>query len=125
VKPLKILVVEDNQGDFDLISIWLEQAFGDRISLDHATSVKAAAEFIENNEYAVILHDLFLPPWGPESVTATYKCAPETPIIAMSGESSPDLHRMAIANGARLFCAKSDLKGDNIASIFAQLIPGI
>ncbi|CAN0459692.1 unnamed protein product, partial [Discosporangium mesarthrocarpum] len=114
---LKALVVEDNLGDFDLIAIWLRQAFGDRISLDHADSVTAAAELMDKNEYAVILHDLFLPPSGPESILAAYKSSPETPIIAMSDHSSAELHRTAIANGAKLFCAKSDLREDNIASI--------
>lgn len=123
--PLKVLVVEDNKGDFDLISIWLEEAFGDRISLDHAGSVNAAADLMKMNEYAVILHDLFMPPWGPESITSAYRNSPETPIIAMSGQSSPELHRTAIANGAKLFCAKSDLRSENIASILSQLVPGI
>jgi DNA-binding NarL/FixJ family response regulator len=122
---LKVLVVEDNIGDFDLIDTWLQEALGDRMSLDHASSVEGAADLMGRNSYAVIIHDLFLPPWGPESITAAYKNSPETPIIAMSGESSPELHRTAIANGATLFCAKSDLRGDNIVSILAQLVPGI
>lgn len=122
---LRALVVEDNIGDFDLIATWLQQAFGDRISLDHAPSVEAAAELMGTNDYAVILHDLLMPPWGPEAITAAYKRSPETPIIAMSGQSSPELHRTAISNGAKLFCAKSDLRGDNIISILGHLIPGI
>jgi len=123
--PLKALVVEDNVEDFDLIDVWLQEALGDRMSLDHASSVEAAADLMGRNTYAVIIHDLFLPPWGPESITAAYKNSPETPIVAMSGESSPELHRTAIANGATLFCAKSDLRGDNLVSILAQLVPGI
>lgn len=122
---LKALVVEDNVGDFDLIVAWLEQSLGDRISLDHASSIEAAAELMDRNSYAVIFHDLFLPPWGPEAITTAYKKSPETPIVAMSGQSSPELHRTAIANGARLFCAKSDLQGDNIVSILALLVPDI
>lgn len=123
--PLRALVVEDSVSDFDLIATWLQQAFGDRISLDHAASVEAAAELMGTHEYAVILHDLLMPPWGPEAITAAYKNSPETPIIAMSGETSPELHRTAIANGAKLFCAKSDLRGDNIVSILSHLVPDI
>lgn len=123
--PLKALVVEDNPGDFDLIDSWLQQALGDRMSLDHATSIEAAAELMDQNNYAVIIHDLFMPPWGPEAITAAYKNAPETPIVAVSGQSTPELHRTAIANGAKLFCAKSDLQGENIVSILGQLVPGI
>lgn len=96
---------------------------GKSVALDHARSIDVAARMIGETEYTVILHDLFLPPWGPEAITATYKIAPNTPIIAISGQTSPDLHRTAIANGARLFCSKSDLGGGNIASILAQLLP--
>ena len=101
----------------------MEQAMGKSVALDHARSIDVAARMIGETEYTVILHDLFLPPWGPEAITATYKIAPNTPIIAISGQTSPDLHRTAIANGARLFCSKSDLGGGNIASILAQLLP--
>tara|TARA_R110002051_G_scaffold143433_1_gene216355 strand:- start:1384 stop:1788 length:405 start_codon:yes stop_codon:yes gene_type:complete len=123
VSTLKVLVVDDSVGDFRLINISLEQAMGDEVSLDHALSVDAAAQMIRETDYDVIVHDLFLPPWGPEAITATYKIAPSTPIIAISGQSSPDLHRIAVANGAKLFCSKSDLGGGNIGSILAQVVP--
>ena len=77
----KALVVEDNIGDFDLIDTWLQDALGDRVSLDHASSVEEAADLMGRNTYAVIIHDLFLPPWGPEAITAAYKNSPETPIV--------------------------------------------
>lgn len=122
---LRVLVVEDNVGDFDLIAIWLQEAFGEKFALDHAPSVETAADLMSTNEYSLILHDLLMPPWGPEAITAAYKNSPETPIIAISGETSPELHRTAISNGAKLFCAKSDLRGENLVSIFSHLIPGI
>lgn len=122
---LRALIVEDNPGDFGLIDMQLQQALGDRMSLDHATSVEDAADLMGRNSYAVIIHDLFLPPWGPEAITAAYKNAPDTPIVAISGQSTPELHRTAIANGARLFCAKSDLRGENIVSILARLVPDL
>lgn len=122
---LRALIVEDNRGDFDLIDMQLQNALGDSMSLDHAASVEDAADLMGRNSYAVIIHDLFLPPWGPEAITAAYKNAPETPIVAISGQSTPELHRTAIANGAKLFCAKSDLQGENIVSILAQLVPDL
>lgn len=124
MSTVRVLVVDDSISDFYLIDISMEQAFGKSVVLDHAPSVDDAARMIGENEYAVILHDLYVPPCGPESVKATYKIAPDTPIIAISGQTSPDLHRTAISNGARLFCSKSDLGGGNIASILAQIVPG-
>lgn len=122
---LRVLVIDDSVEDFNLIEISVEEALGAGIALDHATTVTAAANMISENNYSVILHDLFLPPSGPEAVLETYKAAPNIPIIAISGQSSPELHRTAIANGAKLFCSKSDLSGNNIASILAQIVPEI
>lgn len=119
----RVLVVDDDDLDFKLIDISMREASGKSVTLDHAVSVSEPARMIGGADYTVILHDLFLPPWGPEAITATYKLAPTTPIIAMSGQSSPELRRTAIANGARLFCSKSDLGGGNIASILAQIVP--
>jgi CheY-like chemotaxis protein len=123
VSTFRVLVVDDSTADFDLIDISMEEALGNTVALDHATTMDIAAQLIGKNEYSLILHDLFLPPWGPESITATYKIARDTPIIAISGQSSPDLHRTAVSNGAKLFCSKADLGGGNIASILAQIVP--
>jgi DNA-binding NtrC family response regulator len=120
---LRVLVIDDTVADFDLINISMETALGDGVTLDHASTVDAAAALIGENDYSIILHDLFLPPSGPEGVLETYKIARNIPIIAMSGQSSPELHRTAVANGAKLFCRKSDLDGDNIASILSQILP--
>ena len=120
---LRVLIIDDSVADFSLFSICLRQALGDDVTTEHAASIETAGELLANNEYSVIFHDLFMPPWGVEAITAAYKRSPNTPIIAISGASSPELHRMAIANGARLFCAKSDLRADTIASILAPVLP--
>lgn len=120
---LRVLVIDDSVAEFDLIDDSMKQAVGTNAVCDHASSIDAAAHMMDENDYAIILHDLFLPPWGPESIVAIYKIAGNTLIVAMSGQSSPELHRMAVSNGARLFCSKSDLGGGNIASILAQIVP--
>ena len=123
MSTIRILVVDDSIADFNLIDNFIGQALPDTVTVDHAPSMETAARLIAENDYVVILHDLYLPPWGPESITQTYKIARDTPIIAMSGNSSPDQHRTAVSNGAKLFCSKSDLGGGNIASILAQIVP--
>jgi len=121
----KILVVDGSAADFELIAICLQDALGGEVETARATSVAEAAELMDRGTYTAIIHDLFLPPFGAESITSTYKKSPETPIIAVSDESSPELHRIAIANGAKLFCAKSELRADNIVSILASAVPAI
>lgn len=120
-----ILVIDDSKADFDLIALSIQSALGSSVTLHHAVSMDQAAEKIKENDYSLILHDLYLPPWGPESIVETYKTAPDIPIVAMSGTSSANLHRTAVLNGAKLFCSKSDLSGGNIASILRQVVPEI
>lgn len=125
MSTMRVLVIDDSVADFELIGMSMRQTLGDSFVLDHALTLGAAADLIGDNEYAVIIHDLYLPPAGPESIVETYKIAGNTPIVAISGQSSPDMHRTALSNGAALFCSKSDLKGENLASILAQAIPGM
>lgn len=120
-----VLVIDDSKTDFDLIDLSIQNALGNSVTLHHAISMDIAAQMIKENDYALILHDLYLPPWGPESIIETYKIARDTPIIAMSGTSSADQHRTAVSNGAKLFCSKSDISGGNIASIIGQVVPEI
>ena len=120
---LRVLVVEDNTADFHLIEICLQEALGDEVSTEHAASVEEAGALMDKNDYAVIFHDLFLPSWGAEAITTAHKKSPNTPIVAISGDSSPELHRMAIANGAKIYCAKAHIRSDNIISILAPVLP--
>lgn len=125
MSTFSVLVIDDSTADFDLIDLSIQSALGSSVTLHHAKSMDIAAQKIKENDYSVILHDLYLPPWGPESIIETYKIAPDTPIIAMSGTSSADQHRTAVSNGAKLFCSKSDIGAGNIASIIGQVVPGL
>ena len=53
------------------------------------------------------------------------KIRPRRPSSLCRASLPLELRRTAIANGATLFCAKSDLRGDNLVSILAQLVLGI
>lgn len=117
------LIVEDDVDQSELIRLYLEDAFGDRVSVHEALTIEAAANLIDDTDFAVIIHDLYLPPWGPEEVSQTYRKCSDVPIIAITGQTSPDLHRVAMANGARAFCSKEDLGAGNIASIVTQVAP--
>jgi len=125
MSTVRALVVEDSMAVFDLIHNYVEKTLGETVALNHTVTVASAAKLISENDYAVIIHNLFLPPWGPESVASTYKAARGVPIIVISGHPSPNLHRTAIANGARMFCSKGDLGKGHFGSIFTQVLPNI
>lgn len=117
------LIVEDDVAQSGLIRVYLEEAFGARVSVHQADTMERAADLLDQVDFAVIIHDLYLPPWGPEGVSETYKKAADIPIVAVTGQTSPDLHRIAMVNGARAFCSKEDLGAGNIASIVTQVAP--
>ena len=91
------LIVEDDVAQSELIRLYLEDAFGDRVSVHEALTIEAATNLIDDTDFAVIIHDLYLPPWGPEAVSQTYRKCSDVPIIVITGQTSPDLHRVAMA----------------------------
>ncbi|MGB0632186.1 MAG: response regulator [Alphaproteobacteria bacterium] len=119
------LIVEDDVAQSGLIKLYLEDAFGAHVSVHEADTMEAAEKLIGQHEFAVIIHDLYLPPWGPESVSQTYRISKGTPIIAVTGQTSPDLYRIAMANGASAFCSKEDLADGHISSIVTQVAPDL
>ena len=123
MQSFNALIVEDDVAQSELIRLYLEDAFGERVSVHEALTMEAAADLIDDTDFAVIFHDLYLPPWGPEGVSRTYRKSAGVPIIAITGQTSPDLHRIAMENGARAFCSKEDLGAGNIASIVTQVAP--
>ena len=57
---MKILVVEDNEGDYFLVHEYLHEIFSG-IEIKHNTLLQDAIHSLENNSFDIILLDLSLP----------------------------------------------------------------
>ena len=121
---LRVLIVEDDPAQTELIRLRLEDVFPQHNpEVEMAGTVAAASTQLSDNAYDLIIQDLYMPPFGPESEATIFKAAGNTPILATSNMSTPELHRTATGHGAKAFCSKEDLISGETASIVRKLVP--
>ncbi|WP_159440342.1 ATP-binding response regulator [Vibrio quintilis] len=84
-KDKTILVVDDNKMQRTLVQLFLQQ-LGYQIM--HADNGKAALDLFRNNAVDLVIMDIQMPVMnGFEATTKIKDISPETPVIALSGES--------------------------------------
>ena len=87
---MKILVIEDNEGDYFLVHEYLNEIFPG-IEIKHNTLLKDAIRSLEDSSFDIILLDLSLPDSnGTNSIVDMVKLANGIPVIVLTGFG--DLH---------------------------------
>jgi PAS domain S-box-containing protein/diguanylate cyclase (GGDEF)-like protein len=105
--PLRLLVLEDSQEDFELSLAILENA-GIRVSASHATSARAFAFLLETAEHDVIISDYNLDGWtGFDAFEMLQHSGKNTPFILMSGALGEEKAVDCIKRGMADFILKS------------------
>lgn len=105
---LKLLVIEDNPGDFILVNEYLEESFP-KATIFHADTLLKGIEFLENENIDVILLDLTLPDgMGIDSFLSINLKAPQVPIIILTGLGDTKLALESLQIGAQDYIVKDD-----------------
>lgn len=111
-KALKILLVEDNMPDADLI---MERAQEDSLrplEICHQDSLREAVDQLQSNCYDAILLDLGLPDSsGLDTLKEVLDHAGSTAVIVLTGNDDIDAASECIALGAADFIIKSHANG--------------
>lgn len=108
-QPVRLLVVEDNPGDFALFEAYLQQSRLPVAGLLHAASL-AEATALASVETDLAFLDLSLPDSrGEESFLRLHEVLPHTPIVVLSGLADEALALKCIALGAQDYLLKDDL----------------
>jgi PAS domain S-box-containing protein len=110
-KPYKILIVEDNSGDFVIVENLLTEQITAPV-ITRARTFKQASEILSDREcqFDVILLDLSLPDKsGQELVTDMLRIATVCPIIIFTGYSDIAFSIRSIAQGISDYLLKDDL----------------
>ncbi len=110
---IRILLVEDNPGDVDLI----REVLTEKVNVAfHLTSVRSMAELsthLPQNQTDVILLDLTLPDcFGLETLERAVKMAPDLPIVVLTGFEDETLGFSAVQHGAQDYLIKGRVEGD-------------
>jgi signal transduction histidine kinase/DNA-binding response OmpR family regulator len=112
--PLKILVVEDNLGDFVIIRELLK-ASGQVFELVNASSLKQAIVLLDESKYNGILLDLGLPDSsGLDTLRAFLQFRINSPVVVMTGLDDEDIALEALRVGAQDYIVKNKLDSDNL-----------
>jgi signal transduction histidine kinase len=105
--PLNILVVEDNDLDFILLSEYIRKTGLPTNNIVHVNRLKKALSVLENDHPDLIFLDLALPDSkGIESFKSINEAAPHLSIIVLSGLSDKQVALRTILLGAQDYLVK-------------------
>ncbi|SHJ66156.1 PAS domain S-box-containing protein [Desulfatibacillum alkenivorans DSM 16219] len=111
---IRVLVVEDNPADLDLVTEYLEMGVHD-FCVESASSIEDACTQLKNSKFDVVLLDLGLPDsQGVETVSRMVKECPSIPIIALTGRDDDETALQAIREGAQDYLVKGKISPDQI-----------
>jgi two-component system sensor histidine kinase UhpB len=106
---IKILVVEDNQGDFLLVNEYLEEVFK-RPIIHQQMRFSTALQAVQQSDYDVVLLDLTLPDSaGETSVQQMIQLANVTPVIVLTGLNDKQVGIESLKLGATDYLLKSEV----------------
>lgn len=82
---IKILIVEDNVGDFMLVEEYLKEVY-ELLEIDHCWRISEAINYLNNKIYDIVLLDLTLPDSnGQLSVQEIVEQSKSAPVIVLTG----------------------------------------
>lgn len=107
---LTVLLVEDNAGDARLLTEYLSEAPGNPFVLERVELLSEGLERLKRGGIALVLLDLSLPDsFGLDTFAQAHACAPEVPIIVMSGRDDESLAIKTVHEGAQDYLVKGQV----------------
>jgi len=112
-KKIKVLLVEDNKVDIlsarRMLAGWTDSPF----TLECASRLSEAIEFLEKGRFDVVLLDLGLPDSsGLETFAKMRAQAAHAPIVVLTGHKDEALSMSALQHGAQDYLIKGDINRD-------------
>ena len=100
-KAIRVLLIEDNEGDARLVRSFLEEQKSVPIELDHVRYLSAGLARLTRNQFDAVLLDLRLPDsTGLDTFRLVFQQSPEVPIVVLTGLEEDQLALQAMRAGA-------------------------
>lgn len=110
---IRVLLVEDNPDDAELIQASLEDIPGLRLTVEHTDRLASALQRLPHAGFDVMLLDLSLPDsQGLSTVEKVRLRAPNLPIIILTGLNDHTLAFEGARHGAHDYLVKGDVSGE-------------
>jgi signal transduction histidine kinase/DNA-binding response OmpR family regulator len=113
VQTIRVLIIEDNAGDADLVREMLDGDGGARYEIEHAEDLQAGTLCYADRGADVALLDLGLPDSvGLETVSEARRRCPDLALVVLTGQDDPDLALAALRAGADDYLVKGGFAGE-------------
>jgi diguanylate cyclase (GGDEF)-like protein/PAS domain S-box-containing protein len=107
--PVRVLLVEDNDGDARLVELMLGGAFGADMDLSRARSLEEAIASIDAGQRDCVILDLGLPDAsGLEAVQRIKERSPMMAVVVLTGQADRDMGMRAVEAGAQDYLVKGN-----------------
>lgn len=108
--PIRVLLVDDDQGDFELTQAMLSEAAHGKYQLDWVPSHGEAIEALRKNVHDVYLVDYVLEePTGTELLREAGRLGVDAPLIMLTGRGNPAVDLEAMKAGAADYLVKGQI----------------
>ncbi|MCU1369837.1 MAG: diguanylate cyclase domain protein [Ilumatobacteraceae bacterium] len=106
---VRVLLVEDNDGDARLVELMLQGTFGSEVQLSRARTLAEALELVATEKPVCVVLDLGLPDAeGLEGVRRIKAQAPLIAVVVLTGAADEDLGTAAVEQGAQDYLVKGN-----------------
>jgi signal transduction histidine kinase len=113
-QPTRVLLIEDNPGDIDLMRLRLIEG-KTPVQVECVNRLSEGLASLSQHLPSVILLDLNLPDSrGSETFRKVLQVAPDTPVVILSGREDEALARKAMNQGVQDYLIKGDVTGKNL-----------
>jgi DNA-binding response OmpR family regulator len=107
---IKVLLIEDNPGDSQLVREMLKGEDKVQFEVIHFDRLSPGLEYLSKREIDMVLLDLSLPDsQGLETFIKVHTQAPDVPIILLTGLDDKDLALKALHEGAQDYLVKGQI----------------
>jgi diguanylate cyclase (GGDEF)-like protein len=113
---IRVLLVEDNAGDADLLQEVLAEAHTAAFDVVRVEQLAQALSCLHQEHFDVVLLDLSLPDsQGLETFLRLHEGEPNVPILVVTGFQNDQLPTQAIRQGAQDYLVKGKVNGEALA----------
>lgn len=110
---IKILVIEDDPADAELVREMLRDVKGIRFDIQRATRLSSAIQRLKRESFDIILSDLDLPDSkGTDTFRKVHAEFSDIPVVLLTGLSDEELAIQAVRDGAQDYLVKGRIESN-------------
>lgn len=120
---LRVLLVEDNPGDADLIREMLPSGEDEGFTIHCVQRLSEAVSFLGKGEADLTLLDLGLPDSdGIDTIRVVRKAAPNVPVVVLTGNDDEKIGIAAVRDGAQDYLLKGQTPGYHLSRVLRYAV---